>query len=289
MNLAFPSPADPVPTAHMPASRIPVAPLSAHPRPAAASGARPAMPGWLPTLAALILIPACLKLGAWQWDKAERLVARHAQQTAQAGAEPRTLPAGPLDHPDAWLYRPVVADGDYLADGQILLDNQVRAGRPGVAVITPLRLGGSDRLVLVDRGWLPVADDPRAPLAPPVPTGWQRIRGIAWPADARHFELARDTAPPGGNARWQHLDLTRYAQASGHALQPMIIRLAPDADGGFARDWPAARDREPKHRSYALQWFAFAATITALWLGFALRALLARRRAGSTAPHGDRS
>lgn len=243
-----------------------------------AARARPAMPGWLPTLTALVLIPGCLKLGAWQWDKADLLVARHTQQSAASGLDPRPLPAGDLGDPAGWLYRPVIAAGEYLAGGQILLDNQVREGRAGVSVITPLRLGGGDRVVLVDRGWLPAASDPRAPLAPPVPAGARTVRGIAWPVDAWYFALARDTAPAGNNARWQQLDLARYAQAGGHRLQPLVIRLAPEASDGFARNWPAPVDRAPRHRSYALQWFAFAATIAALWLGVALRALLPRRR-----------
>lgn len=236
----------------------------------------PAGPGLWPTIAAFGLVLACLELGAWQWGKAETLVARQVAQATHRDASAQPLPATVIDDPAAWSYRPVIVHGEFIASGQILLDNQVRDGWPGVSVMTPLRPAGGGAVVLVDRGWLPVADDPRAPLTPPVPGGPQQVRGTAWPVDSRHFTLAADDAPPAGNARWQHLDLARYATASGWSLQPLVIRLDPDAAGGFRREWPRPADRETTHRGYALQWYAFAATAVGLWLLFAVRALVAR-------------
>lgn len=237
------------------------------------------LPGLWPTLAAAGLVWLSLELGNWQWRKAEAVAGRAAHQAARAALAPAQLPATGIGDPSFWVYRPVFAEGQYLAAGQILLDNQVRAGRPGVSVLTPLQLAGSERVVLVDRGWLPTTGDPRAAMSPPVPDGPQRVAGLAWPAEGRSFALAPDTAAAGGNARWQQLDLARYAKASGRAMQPLVIRLAPAAADGFLRSWPAAASREPKHRSYALQWFAFAATIAGLWLIFAVRALLRRPNA----------
>lgn len=229
------------------------------------------LPGFWPTLLVLLVVPLCLALGQWQWDKAERAVAARALRDARLVAAAQPLPSHLLTDPEAWDYRPVQVAGNYLASGQILLDNQVRHGQAGVNILTPLRPDSGGPLVLVDRGWLPAPARHDTRLAPPVPTGVQAVRGTVWRPTVHSFRLAADTAPAGANARWQGLDLARYATASGQAVQPVVIRLDPDAANGFLREWPLPGERQAKHRSYALQWWAFAATAVGLWLYFLCR------------------
>jgi len=228
-------------------------------------------PGIWPTLLVLLVVPLCLALGQWQWNKAERAIAARSLRDARATAPVQPLPPSPLADPEAWHYRPVHATGEYLAGGQILLDNQVRGGQAGVNVLTPLRPSGGGPLVLVDRGWLaaPARHDTR--LAPPVPTGVQTLRGTLWLPPAHSFRLAADTAPAGDNARWQGLDLPRYAAASGLPLHPVVLRLDSAAADGFLREWPLPGERQAKHRGYALQWWGFAATAVGLWIYFLFR------------------
>ena len=58
---------------------------------------------------------------------------------------------------DLRFYR-VVAHGTYQPQYQLLIDNRVQDGRVGYYVITPLRIGGSNTLVLVNRGWVPMGE-----------------------------------------------------------------------------------------------------------------------------------
>jgi surfeit locus 1 family protein len=79
-----------------------------------------------------------------------------------AFAERFQLPPTPLAEVDpadsANRYRHVVAAGRYDNAHQLLLDNQVRDGRPGYHALTPLRLRDGTA-ILIDRGWLPLGSN----------------------------------------------------------------------------------------------------------------------------------
>lgn len=223
------------------------------------------------TLLLVLVVPLCLALGQWQWNKAEREVAARALRDARAAAPAQPFPATLLRDAEALRDRQVHLEGEYLVRRQILLDNQVRRGQAGVNVLTPLQPADGGPLVLVDRGWLPVPARHDTPITPPVPAGLQAVRGTVWLPPAHSFRLAADTVPAGNNARWQGLDLPRYAAASGVAVQPLVIRLDPAAPHGFLREWPLPGERQATHRSYALQWWGFAATAVGLWVFFLFR------------------
>lgn len=230
------------------------------------------------TLLALVLAAVFVALGLWQWDKAERQAAAQALLDARGREAPLSLPATRIDDAAAFHYRRVVVRGRYRGAGQILLDNQVVDGRAGYRVLTPFAIDGAPgnaRVeVLVDRGWVAApADRDRLPDAvhaavSPEPTF---ISGIAAVPARRHFALAADTAPPGGNARWQFPDLDRYARAAERELQPVVIRLDAELPHGFLRVWPRPDARHERHRAYAGQWFGFAASTVGIWAWFGLR------------------
>ena len=51
----------------------------------------------------------------------------------------------------------------------------------------------------------------------------------------------------------------------------VMIQQINDAGDGLVREWPTPRRSIDVHRSYALQWFAFALLIAALYVYFGLR------------------
>lgn len=217
------------------------------------------------------LVALFAQLGQWQLGKAQVKEAAQDRLDAGRGDAPAAIGSALVDSPAALHLKPVQARGRYDAAGQILIDNRVHHDRVGYHVITPLVVDGSGTRVLVNRGWIAAPPTRDQRIAPPVPDGPVAVRGTAWLPSTRIFALASDAAPAGGNAVWQNLDLARYREAGRAALQPVVILLAADAADGFARDWPRPDDRHERHRSYALQWFGFAATALAIWLWFAVR------------------
>ena len=175
--------------------------------------------------------------------------------------------AGPIGAVDDVLYRRVRAKGQWIAEGQFFIDNQVLDGRAGFHVITPLRIEGSPRVALVDRGWIErTAEYPKAPPVD-VPAGDVQVSGIATLPPKRYLELSADTIE--GNV-WQNLSIDRYRSLTGRPVLPFVVI----AD--FAPPQLVAVHERPdtgieRHREYSLTWYSLAATTLVLWIALNLR------------------
>jgi len=233
----------------------------------------------LPSVAALVVVAVTVSLGNWQLrraDEKEALLSRRAQAER---AVPVSMPRGAAD-PAGLDGRLVVVRGEYVPARAVFIDNRARNGIGGFLLVMPLRIEGSDRHVLVQRGWL--ARDPqertRLP-AIPTPSGMIEVIGIAEATIPRVFELEAPPVPGPGDRIWQNLDYDAFESWSQMKLQRVLLRQVPDPaiDDGLIRDPAVAGPDGAKNRGYALQWYALAATTIGLWLYFSFF----RRRIGS--------
>ena len=216
-----------------------------------------------------VLLPVFVSLGLWQWRKAESKGALQTELDARSHDAAIAMPTTPADV-TTLRYRRVILRGTYDASRQVLIDNRLYREQAGYHVITPLQLEGSSMHVLVNRGWLPAPVDHRSLPAAAVPSGTIELTGIAVEAPQRFFNLMPQ--PTSGWAQvWQNLDLARFRSAVSYPLQALIVQLDPDAPGGYVRDWPRPDERIERHRSYALQWFGFAASSLGIWGYFLIR------------------
>ncbi|MCL4185281.1 MAG: SURF1 family protein [Burkholderiaceae bacterium] len=237
----------------------------------------------VPTLAALALVIATVSLGNWQMRRADEKRALHAQREAADHDAPVQLSGGDID-PATLIGRRVVARGQFVPRWTVFVDNRTHKGIAGFHVLSPLRITGSDRHVLVLRGW--IARDPhdRARLpALHTPSGEVEVEGRAEHDLERVLELG-STAPPGPQDRlWQNADVAAFARWSGLAMQPLLLRQtsAPRVgqagrDDGLVREWPDPGSGVDKHLGYAFQWYALAVLAAGLWVRF----VVFGRRAG---------
>lgn len=217
----------------------------------------------------LVLLPAFISLGLWQWRKAEVKLAAQSELDSRSTDAPVAMPTLGVDG-ESLRFRRVIVRGRYDATRQVLIDNRLHQERAGYHVITPLRLEGSPMHVLVNRGWLPAAPDHRLLPEAPVPEGVVEVTGIAVVPGQRFFNLAAQPAS-GWDPVWQNLDLERFRQVVGYPLQGVVIQLDPATPGGYVREWPRPDERAERHRSYALQWFGFAAASLGIWAYFLVR------------------
>jgi surfeit locus 1 family protein len=212
------------------------------------------------------MIALTVHLGRWQSDRAEEKAARQA--TFDARSRETALVLGGSSGPaEALLYRRVRVSGRWVPEGQIFIDNRIEQGRAGFHVIAPLRIDGSDRAVLVNRGWTPrTAEYPAAPRIPP-PSGAAEVTGLASLPPQRFLELSGDTIA--GNV-WQNLSLERYAERMRMPLVPVVVLADKPAEGLDAvREQPGFGIA--RHREYALTWFSLAALVAFLWTFFSFR------------------
>jgi surfeit locus 1 family protein len=234
--------------------------------PSVALSGRSFRPSPVLTAAAVALIALLLSLGYWQHRRAlekEDLAARVEERTQ---GPVLTLPSIPVD-PEALQFRRVTVRGQYAANLTVLLDNKVLHGVVGYRVITPLRIEGGERFVLIDRGWIAAGPDRRQLPAIQTPGGEQRVEGIALIPSSRFIELAPDVAS--GPVR-QNLVIDRLQDELHVALQPIVVEQTDGPSDGLVRQPERPDSGAERHRAYSLQWYAMSAVALVFYvlLGF---------------------
>ena len=225
------------------------------------------MPGVWPTLATAGLVVLTLFLGNWQTHRAD--YKRNLQAQADAAERDPVLHIGAEYMAKAQLlYRRVEVRGVFDLRHEILLDNRIYNGVAGYHVLTPLKIEGGNRYVLVNRGWVAVGKSRSVLPHIPIFTSQVKITGLAVDPDTRYFELG-GASPPG--RVWQNLNFERYIAYSGLSLQPFLLQQDNDTGDRLIRVWPRLDTGVAMHVSYALQWYGLATTLMVLWLGLNLK------------------
>jgi surfeit locus 1 family protein len=204
----------------------------------------------------LMLVAAvCLRLGIWQVQRlSERRAANQIARTARA--EPALqLAAGAGRTAEELSDHWVEAQGVYDPEHEVVIRGEALQGAPGVHVVTPLLLVGSDSAVLVLRGFVPAADAVRADLDSLVEPGTVRVRGLASPIPSGGGQPLEHA----GRTTWARLDLQALRERIPYPLLPVVLRQAPDSSLARLpmRLAPAELSDGP-HLNYAIQWSLFA-------------------------------
>ncbi len=237
------------------------------------------------TLATVLMVALTFSLGQWQMRRAAQ------KQTLQAAIDAqKRLPAldgqvlAAIKNVANVMHREAMLQGHWQAAHTVYLDNRPMDGKSGFWVMTPLLLAGTDRAVLVQRGWVlrDFTDRTRLP-AVLTPDGVVSVSGRMAPPPSKLYEF--DGAAQ-GRIR-QNLDLTAFAAETGLQLLPVSLLQTGAASEGLLRNWPAPNTGVDKHYGYAFQWFALCALLVGLYVWFQL--LLPRRRSSvpSSVSDGD--
>jgi surfeit locus 1 family protein len=216
----------------------------------------------LPFVAMLVVAAIGISLGQWQLRRAAEKEAieqriREREKAPLLHLEGTAASAGDAD---ALEFRQVVVRGEFLPNWTIYLDNRPHEGKPGFHVLTPLKIAGSDRHIIVVRGWIArdVADRSRIPRID-TPEGIVEVTGSVRRHAGRLLQLGQ-AAPLKPGAIVQNLDVAEMAQASGLEFEPFIVEQTSDSNDALVRAWPLPSQGIDRHLGYAFQWFALAAT-----------------------------
>jgi surfeit locus 1 family protein len=226
---------------------------------------------------------SCIGLGIWQIARLHQKQQFNAAVRAGLAAPPapvNTLLPDGVD-PDSVRYRRAEATGVYDTAHEFVLYGRTQSSQAGNHILTPLRLADG-RVILVDRGWVPLdVDEPKAAVAAP-PTGDVHVEGVLFSSDG---------APPGRvggpdveQTTLSKVDLSAIQSQLPYRIAPdyvLLQRQAPAQPGAFPAPAPLPELTEGPHLGYAVQWFTFAAIAVA---GFVI---LARREERDPAPTED--
>jgi surfeit locus 1 family protein len=171
-------------------------------------------PFW-PALATVLGVALTLALGNWQLDRAAQKRALKARYEAQAAQPPIYVGAQELAAADMDLRR-AEARGVFDPRHAVFIDNRIHHGVPGYHVVMPLRIEGSDRYVLVNRGWVArpalrtQLPEVRTPPDPVTITGTAMV-----PSDRKVSQVVEGSI-------WQNLTIEHYRNVVPLAMQPFV-------------------------------------------------------------------
>jgi surfeit locus 1 family protein len=247
-------------------------------------GRRVFAPSWAMTALTIALCAVFVRLGEWQWHRAEW---RQAEWNAFARGADRAVELGSRGTADVPRFQRVAVAGQFDPEHQFLLDNRVENDQAGYEVLTPLALADG-RVLLVDRGWVPFTGyRSRLPDIRLTATGPVRITGRIDLLPVGGLSFGR-MAPRGG-PQWPKVtsypemaQLTGVLAAArpGVRLEPRILLLDPAAPHGYVRDWQPPGMSPARHLSYAAQWWLFAVTLIVIWV------VLSAQKPRANAPAG---
>lgn len=245
---------------------------------------------WTGYLAVAILFAiACAFLSNWQFSRNDQKATEIALVQQNYHAKPITLDQavkadGTMDASREW--HPVQMRGHYLADEQVLVRNRPHGGTSAFEVLVPFQTD-EGRVLLVDRGWVPPAEDssPSTVAAPPA----GEVTVVVRMRNSEPAPNAGRGAPP-GQVPTIHLP-TVAKQVNADLITGGYGQLASEkpsphtAPAGF--DMPT-EDPGP-HLSYAIQWILFA-VMGFIFIFYVIRTeiIKAKEEAGERAPRVPR-
>ncbi len=206
------------------------------------------------TILILVIAATCIWLGFWQLDRLEWRRELNAATRIQINQPPLNL--NTLSDESQLLEmtdRAISATGQFNFAEQIVLLNQNNQQiGSGVHLVAPFVLEGTDRAILVDRGWISNVE-------------WQS-------ADLRQFDESLTTiegvvqqfSPRPATLTNGEIFLLNYEQIQeviSAELLPVVMLQTSDNSDPATRPFRTAHEvelSEGSHLGYAVQWFSFA-------------------------------
>lgn len=153
--------------------------------------------------------------------------------------------------------------GEFDSQRQLLLDNSIVGGRVGHFVITPVRLEGSDALLLVNRGWIASGDKLAEQIS--VDESNRTVLGRVGQLPRAGMRMGD---PFEGSTDWPKHAVypvaDEVAALLGEELAPFVLLMDDGQADGFVRSWEPEEMSASRHFGYAFQWFAMAAMLSGL-------------------------
>jgi surfeit locus 1 family protein len=228
-------------------------------------------PRLAPTLFTIPAVAVLVALGVWQLQRLEWKSQLIAERAAAVAAAP-VSPPQTLAEARTLEFHPVVAEGVFLHDKEILLNAIGAKGDGGFDVLTPLRQANG-RIVWINRGFVPTGlRDPATRPAGQL-SGTVRVGGLLRvPPDEKPSWFTPDNHPE-RNA-WFWIDLPAMA-AADHLVDAAPFYIDADATpnpGGWPKGGVTPLTLPNDHLQYAITWFALAAALVVIYVVYHSRA-----------------
>lgn len=230
-------------------------------------------------LLSLLVFALLIKLGLWQWERAdekELRLQKMQQYQQQASLNLKDVlhlmsQADPSKRLEQELNTEQLNDLPVRLYGGFrqqffLLDNQVHQGRPGYQVIKLFNDELSNRSVLVNLGWIPGSIDrsqlPQVDAIDGIVEFSGKIRVIEPSLVLTDEELSLESWPQ----RIQAVYIDKISRLLDTPLLPFVVYVDNEETLGYVKEWMPIVMPPEKHRGYAFQWFSLAIAWSMLML-----------------------
>ena len=213
---------------------------------------------WMGYLALTVVFSVVASFfGLWQWDRRQQAVAAMELVEANWDATPLTVTEFRVRHPqasEAEQWTPIVLEGRYVPEDQLLVRTRPRAGVVGFEVLVPFEAGAET--LLLSRGWVATGESTDFPdFVPPPPSGEVAVMGRV-----KMWEpMLRGRGAPEGQVASINIEDVQ-AQVSSSLADDLY--LVVDSETPRPAVTPLGAQRpvldEGPHLSYTFQWFLFA-------------------------------
>lgn len=188
------------------------------------------------SLIGLLLIAGMLRMSYWQWERHQwkvGLIRDLRSRLELPVTELSALAASPQTDWNAGVFRRVRVRGTYDFKHEMLLRNRKYKNVMGVHALTPLRLDGDSRYIIVDRGFIPMSKSaPETRRAYHQPASAEFI-GLIKESSPRKFMAPKD--PPAGPGMpwvdgWLRVDIERIQRQLPYPLLPVFLEIVETED-----------------------------------------------------------
>ncbi len=224
-------------------------------------------------------IAVLVGLGTWQvqrlgW-KTDLIDRMEARLSAPAVPLPRDITAANIDE---WEFTRVHLTGVFRHELEMIVLSRPRQGEAGSRVVTPFETEGG-RLVLVDRGWVPVGAEDPARRADGQIEGPMKVEGLLRGKPQTNL-FTPDNQPD--RDVWYWIDAEAMSARAAIAPQPFYIEAGPAPNpGGLPIGGRPVVEIPNNHLQYAITWYGLAAALLAVYVIFRR----AERRGSSGVDH----
>ncbi len=234
----------------------------------------------LSTIVVIIASLVMVRLGFWQLDRHNQRMDYINAVIAEVEDAPFQLTGAASD--DAYserIYHQVEIEGRFDFDHQVIIKNQFYNDALGYHLVTPFLIKGSNRAVLVDRGWVPPEalqspEDMRKFDEPEITHVVARIA----PEEKHTGDLPSPEQP---QLMWYRVDVIGIQAQLPYEVLPYYVAMIPPEQVQTAppyRNPPKFKLDPGPHYGYAMQWFLFAAALPLLYLWLLVRTIRSEKQ-----------
>ena len=218
------------------------------------------------TIVVILSILFLINLGQWQLNRAE--LKKEILKDVEIRKTSAPLSLELLDDKEDKNYYHVKLKGRFDNEHYLLLDNRFYKSKPGFEVIQPLI--SHNRVILVNRGWIPLPlDRNNLPAIPSVTAEIQIDGEVNIPGKAIVLKADQLSAKKSWPQLIQSIDIKALTQLYSEIdmkVDPWVLRQDPDDDPFYRREWLFFSLKPEQHYAYAATWFGLAFILLIIYI-----------------------